>query len=270
MSIDLDAYFRRIGYDGPREAKFETLGAINRLHPQAIAFENLDPLMGVPVPLDTASLERKLVRAGRGGYCYEHNLLLGEALKALGFAVTGLAGRVIKDPPATGPRARTHMLLKLDLDGNPHIVDVGFGIAALTAPVRLEPDIAQPTPHETVRLIETDGEFEMQAQVGGAWVPLYRFDLQEQLLQDYEVCNWYMSTHPSSQFVAELMVSRADAGCRHALRGNRYTLRPGAGPAEARTIDTVADMRKTLQEVFRITLPDTGQLDEALRRIVAG
>ena len=74
--IDLDAYFRRIGYDGPRDASLETLRELHRLHPQAIPFENLDPLLGRPVNLDPASLQAKLVEGGRGGYCFEQNGVL--------------------------------------------------------------------------------------------------------------------------------------------------------------------------------------------------
>ena len=48
-TIDLDAYFRRIGYTGPRTATLETLRAIHALHPAAIAFENLDPLRSVRI-----------------------------------------------------------------------------------------------------------------------------------------------------------------------------------------------------------------------------
>ena len=88
--IDLDTYFRRIGFAGEAVPDRATLDAIHRLHPQAIAFENLDPLLGVPVRLDAAALQDKLVRSGRGGYCYEHNLLLMHVLKALGFDVRGL------------------------------------------------------------------------------------------------------------------------------------------------------------------------------------
>jgi len=78
--IDCDAYFRRIGYAGPRTATLETLRALHALHPQAIAFENLNPLLGWPVPLDAPSLQRKLVHEGRGGCCFEQNLLLSHVL----------------------------------------------------------------------------------------------------------------------------------------------------------------------------------------------
>ncbi len=51
-AFDLSAYFARISYDGPRTATLQTLRAIQLLHPQAIAFENLNPLLGLPVRLD--------------------------------------------------------------------------------------------------------------------------------------------------------------------------------------------------------------------------
>ena len=99
MPIDLDAYFHRIGYAGERVPSLVTLRTINELHPRAIAFENLDPLMRCPVTLDASSLQRKMVLDGRGGYCYEHNLLFGHVLKSLGFQVRALAGRVVWNLP---------------------------------------------------------------------------------------------------------------------------------------------------------------------------
>ena len=105
-AFDLGAYFARIGYDGPATPRLETLREIHRLHPQAIAFENLNPLLHWPVPLDMQSLQQKLVTQRRGGYCYEHNLLLKHALERIGFRVAGLAARVLwnqsggRDPAA--------------------------------------------------------------------------------------------------------------------------------------------------------------------------
>src|ERR1700676_5256706 len=115
--IDLDAYFRRIGFSRPAAPDRATLEAIHRLHPQAIAFENLDPLLGVPVRLDAQALEDKLVRSARGGYCYEHNLLFMHVLKALGFDVRGLTARVVRGVPEGVIVARAHMLLCVDLEG---------------------------------------------------------------------------------------------------------------------------------------------------------
>jgi N-hydroxyarylamine O-acetyltransferase len=103
--IDLYAYFARIGYHGERTPTLAALRAIHRLHPQAIPFENLNPLLRWPVRLDAGSLERKLVHEARGGYCFEHNLLLREVLEALGFHTTGLAARVVWTAAAAEPHA---------------------------------------------------------------------------------------------------------------------------------------------------------------------
>src|SRR4051812_46583237 len=109
-TFDLDAYFRRIGYSGAGTATLDTLRAILVRHPEAIPFENLDPLLRWPVRLDIGSLQQKLVRDGRGGYCFEQNLLLGHALSDLGFQVTGLAARVLWIAPEGAVTPRGHML----------------------------------------------------------------------------------------------------------------------------------------------------------------
>jgi N-hydroxyarylamine O-acetyltransferase len=268
MTIDLDAYFRRIGYAGERAPTLKTLQAINRLHPQAITFENLNPLMKLPVDLDAPSLEKKLVHDGRGGYCYEHNLLFSHVLQALNFQVKELAGRVVWNLSEDALTPRTHIILQVELDGLAYIVDVGFGVATLTAPLRMETDIEQPTPHEPCRLIKAGEDYIMRVKIGDKWVALYRFDLQEQFLSDYEVSNWYMSTHPSSRFVTDLMVARADTNCRHTLRNRTLTVRYLNGLTQRRTLGSVAELRGTLEGLFRLSLPNTKNLEDVLERVI--
>src|SRR5690349_12520297 len=122
--FDLDAYFARIGYGGPARPDLQTLAALNARHVDAIPFESLNPLAGLPVKLDLASLQAKMVQRRRGGYCFEQNHLFRAALEAIGFAVTGLGGRVVwMSPPGAPLGARGHMLLKVDLDGAPWLAD---------------------------------------------------------------------------------------------------------------------------------------------------
>src|ERR1700744_6304506 len=85
----LQKYLARIGYSGPVAADLATLKALQTFHLDAIPFEAIDPLLRRPVKLDLASIQAKLVDGNRGGYCYEHNLLLRAALQAIGFKVTG-------------------------------------------------------------------------------------------------------------------------------------------------------------------------------------
>lgn len=267
--IDLDAYFRRIGYRGPRTPTLAMLRSIHLLHPQAIPFENLDPFLGRPVLLDPAALERKLVREGRGGYCFEQNLLLEHVLEGLGFDVTGLAARVLWNGPEGTPTARGHMLLRVDVDGESYVADVGFGGLTLTAPLHLETGVEQATPHERFRLVVVGDAFVMQAAVRGEWKPLYRFDLQEQLLPDYEVTSWYLSNHPRSHFVTGLVAARPGADRRWALRGTELAVHHLDGRTERRVLADATELREVLEGPFGLTLPDEPGLDAALEGLVA-
>ena len=241
---------------------------IHRCHTEALAFENLNPLLGLPVLLDTPSLQQKLLREGRGGYCYEQNLLALAALKSLGFHVAGLAARVVYGVPEGVRLPRTHMLLRVELDNTTYVADVGFGGLTLTGPLRLEPEVEQSTPHEPFRLLQDGDDWQMQAKIGGSWKALYHFTLQEQTLADCEVANWYVSTHPRSLFVNNLIAARPDRDRRYALLNDELAVHFLDGRSERTVLSSVAELRAVLDGPFRIKLPDSSKLDNALERLL--
>lgn len=260
--IDLAAYFRRIGYTGSTRPTLETLQELHFLHPLAIPFENLDPLIGRPVRLDLPSLQAKLTGGRRGGYCYEHNILFMHVLQRLGFAVTGLGARVLWNRPQGTLTPRTHMLLKVDLNGEPWIADVGFGGVTLTAPLRLVEGVVQETPHERFRLDVADGYWLLQVEIGGDWRPTFRFGLEEHHLPDYELASYFVSTHQQSQFVHTLMAARPTREGRYALNNNRLSFR-GPRPYQ-RDLASAAEVEQVLREIFGIEVPPG--LAQALER----
>jgi N-hydroxyarylamine O-acetyltransferase len=265
--IDVDAYFRRIGYTGGRAPTLDTLRAVHLRHAETIPFENLNPLLKWPVKLDPASVEQKLVRDGRGGYCFEQNLLFRHALEALGFRVMGLAARVLwYAPDSVTPR--THMVLRVEVGGEAFLADVGFGSQTLTGPIRLVPDVAQDTPHGPFRLRPAGAEFVMEAEIRGEWKPLYRFDLSEQHPIDYEVANWYVSTCPASHFTTGLIAARPAPGKRYVLRDNDFGVHTREA-TERRVLTSATELREVLAGVFGIALPDAPELDAALKRVAA-
>jgi len=270
MTIDLDAYLLRIGHAGGRAPTLDTLRAILAGHTETIAFENLNPLLKWPVRLDVGSLQRKMVQGGRGGYCYEQNILLSHALHALGFEVTGLAARVLWNAAVAGAiPPRTHMLLRVDIERRPWLVDAGFGVMTPTGPLQLKAEEEQATPHEAFRLLADRDEFVMQTKIREGWRSLYRFDLQAQLLPDYELANWYVSTHPESRFVNGLMVARPAPGRRYTLLNNEFTVHHLNGGTKRRMLASATEIRTLLVGEFQLTLPDTPELDSALRRLIA-
>ncbi|WP_321793401.1 arylamine N-acetyltransferase [Caballeronia sp. J97] len=271
-SIDLTAYFERIGYRGPAlpPATLDTLRALHLLHPQAIPFENLDVLIGRPVRLDLESIQRKLVSGGRGGYCYEHNLLFRSVLQTLGFRVRSFAGRVLFGREASDMPARTHMLLLVDLDEGTFVADVGFGGMTLSAPLALQTGLEQITPHGAFRLDDAGGEapaYILEALVNGAWMRLYRFDLDPQYDADYEMANHFVSTFPPSLFRHNLLAARLAPGKRFGLFNRRFSAHDEREGSEQRELDSVAGLRRALEAELGIRLPDGADLDAALDRL---
>ena len=60
-ALNLPAYLARIGFTGPLVPTRAVLQQLHLAHATHIPFENLDVLMGVPIPLDVAHLQWKLV-----------------------------------------------------------------------------------------------------------------------------------------------------------------------------------------------------------------
>lgn len=255
--MDVDTYCSRIGYVGPRTPTFEVLKALALHHPQAIPFENVSVAAGGVPDLSMDALQAKLVRGGRGGYCYEQNSLLQAALTEIGFLVTGLSARVRYRLPPELETPRSHMVLCVDLPEGRFLVDAGFGGLTLTSPVMLHRHEPQPTSHETVRLVAAGSDQLLQARIAGQWVDVYRFDLSPHLPADYAMQNWHTATRPNSLFGNNLVATRPVAGGRYALFNRTLTWRPLDGEPERQTLRSAAALREALHEVFSIAVPES-------------
>jgi N-hydroxyarylamine O-acetyltransferase len=266
--LELGAYFERIEYAGSCTPSLETLSAIHRQHAASIPFENLNPLLGLPVKLDVQSLQQKMITDKRGGYCFEQNLLLSHVLKSLRFDVRWLSARVLWNRPVGVSRARTHMLLLVYINNEAFIADVGFGGLTLTSPIKLEPGIEQTTNHESFRLIEKENEFILEAKIKDEWKALYSFSLQEQLLPDYEVTSYYLCHYPESHFINMLRAARSAPGYRYALNNNEFAIHHLNGPTERKILSTAEEVMNILETVFLIKLPGTAELKKRIEALL--
>jgi N-hydroxyarylamine O-acetyltransferase len=269
--FDLEGYLRRIGVDGPRQPTLSLLSALCVSHPASIPFENIDPLLGRTPSLRLRDLQSKLVGQRRGGYCFEHNTLLRQALLALGFGVTSLAARVVwMAAPGAPQRPRTHMLLGVDIPGDafgPYLVDAGFGGHLVDLPLRLQPGVAQAAPGGSMRIAEEAGLFALETQLAGCWSPLYRFTLDAQTPADYEPLNWFTATHPTSMFRHNLLMEQLKAGVRATLLNDRLTLRTPGHAAVQRRIESPDEFSEVLESVFGVRPPvPAAELFERLPR----
>ena len=178
--------------------------------------------------------------------------------------------RVVWNVPAGVVRGRSHMVLHVTLDGSAYIVDVGFGGSTPTAPLKLVEGLEQSTPHEPFRLMPVSNGFLLEAKLEGTWKGLYSFDQQAQVLADYEIPNWYLCNHPESHFLDRVVAARVERDRRYALRNTEFATHFPAGVTERRVLASAAEIRRTLEDVFLINVPDWPELDETLARLAGG
>ena len=254
--FDLDAYFVRIGYAGSRAPTLATLHALTAAHTQAIPFENLDVLLGRGIELGAEAVFDKLVRQGRGGYCFEQNGLFLAVLEAMGFRVQPRGARVRIDRARADMPPRTHMFLQVEIDGARWLTDVGVGGLSLTSAIRLDAKGEQATPHEPRRIIREEGRWFHQALLGGTWTDVYEFTYDDMPPIDREVANWFTSAHPGSHFKNRLIVARAaPEGCRLTLVNGELKIRGRDGRAEARPVASPEALLALLQAEFGLRFP---------------
>jgi N-hydroxyarylamine O-acetyltransferase len=262
-TLDLAAYLSRLGLRRePLGSDLPSLVALHRAHVAAIPFENIDVQAGRPIALDLPRLQEKLVAQRRGGYCFEQNTLYRAALEALGFVVKACEARV-RPPGAIEVLPRTHMVLVARAGHRTWLCDVGFGGEGLL----------EPAPLDGGTVFQVDREFRVAAEgpllvlqwrKAGEWNDAYAFAPEPRYPVDFEVANWYTSTHPSSPFRTRLTVQRTTDEARHVLRNLSYTVsRPGR-PDELTAVDRAA-LPALLRDVFGLEVADTAfpGLDQA-------
>jgi N-hydroxyarylamine O-acetyltransferase len=250
--FDLAAYLSRIGDSGTLAPTAAVLDRIHQAHATTIPFENLDILLGRPIRIDLESLQAKLVRGRRGGYCFEQNTLFAAALEHIGFRVTTLAARVRFGSTRLLPR--THMLLKVDLDDGPRLADVGFGGDGLLRSIPMEPGRESRPFDRTYRLVEEGHALVLQSSRPEGWCDLYAFTMEPNFPVDYEVSNYYTSTYPESIFRRGPIVQRSTPEARTILRGRELTVQRG-GDTTSRELEGDEELLRVLASTFGLDFP---------------
>jgi N-hydroxyarylamine O-acetyltransferase len=249
--LNIDAYFKRINYDGSREPTLATLSAIQLAHMSTIPFENLDVLLGRGVRLDLDSLQKKLVEASRGGYCFEHSTLLAQVLEQLGFSVERRAARVVLFVgPTEAPR--THMFLVVDLPEGKFVVDPGFGGSGARFPVPLDGG-ADKLSHWIAR---EGRNIILRFKRDGSDVDGWISDFEETNHPiDFEMGNHMTSTHPSSPFTQLIMMSIVTPTGRVSVMNRDVTFHDGDDVMPMQLADRRA-FRNLLVEHYGFDLPE--------------
>lgn len=221
-TFDMGAYLDRLRLsDVPASAA--GLARLQAAQIRRIPFENLDPLRGIEPGVTGQPVSDKILRSGRGGYCFELNRLFQDALEALGFRVERRLARVRMGAPSGGPR--THLALVCTCDGQSYLADAGFGGPAPLEPLRLLEDVPQSvsngtyvlrrdpvTAEQVLYLCREEGDF-----------ALYGFDDAHVGDPDVAAANFLCCAWSGSPFPTHLMVNGYDGDVRIGLFDAKMT-----------------------------------------------
>lgn len=252
--LDLKAYLDRIDYRGPLTPTLETLCALQRAHLAAVPFENLEIVTGGEIRLDLESLQDKLVRRRRGGYCHEQNTLFATVLDRLGFAVEGRSARILMGDDAREITPVGHTILNVAVEGRQWLVDVGVGNVGPREPIPLEEGVEVRHGRWEYRLERSPlGYWLLRHRRHDGWFNLYQFSDEPYFRADYEDHNYHVSHHPASPFVRRIVAQFNGAEVRHALTDLELkTYRPGVAP-ELRRL-AAEELSGVLREWFGLVL----------------
>lgn len=225
--VDLEDYLDRIGHPEVSGPSAAVLRSLHEAHVQSIPFENIDVVLGRHPGIELATIHDKLVRRRRGGYCFEHALLFAAVLENLGFDVQRRMARV--DPGGSG--YRTHMMLRVRVEGVDYLADVGFG-AGVLSPMPFEDGVVVDQAGWRHRLVRNGPLWNLEKAGADGWEVLHASGDLPQRFADYEVAHHYVATHPHSPFLGKPVVFRLAPGVSRSLVGDQLAVERPSGERE--------------------------------------
>lgn len=261
-SMTLQRYLDRIGLHEPVKPDLDTLRRVHRAHALTLTYENLDVQLGAPVTRDAAASFDKIVRRGRGGWCYEMNGLLAFALEEIGFDVTRLAGAVMREELGDF-MIGNHLVLHVRLDGDDWIGDVGFGDGLIEpVPLKEGPIFGSPLACHLERIAGGWWRYHNDPRAGGPSFDFHPAVTDETLLEDR--CR-FLQTDPMSPFVQNAVVQRWRNDEHWSLRGRVLRVLSPGGERKS-LIASADDYVRTLRIDFGVDLPEAASLWPAIEK----
>ena len=209
-------YFKKLNIT-PSKPSLELVKEIQKNHISTFSFNNIAVLQKQNISLDIDDILEKLVNKNLGGYCFEHNKLLYEVLKALGFEVRILIAKVLNNLDVDSPR--THRITLLSFDNKQYLVDVGFGSVCPLSPL----DINDTNHHEKYRIVKNESDdYQLELKTFNKHFILYKFNLENYTEADCIMGNFYSSNYKDAVFVNNFVISLRLLDCTYSLRNHIY------------------------------------------------
>ena len=246
--MNVDAYLKRLNYNGDLSPTLQTLSELQKAHLLNIPFENLDIHSNTEIKLDLDHLFTKLILNKRGGFCYELNGSFYSLLKELGFDLKMLSARVFSKERGYGPD-RDHLALLVTIDGIDYLSDVGFGDFSL-APLKLELNKRQSNEDGTSLIDLFEDSFRVNKIENEQAIPNYIFTLEERELSDFNAMCHYQQYDPNSHFIKKKKITIATLNGRIYLDEGKLSILENGVRTETQ-ITTSKGFDSALEKYFK-------------------
>src|SRR5699024_8561362 len=247
--FDTDGHLNLLGL-GFDASSYALLVQLHTRHVHTFPFCVVDVLLDDHPGVEPATVSRRILVEGQGGYCFEHAQLLAATCQALGFEVDRDLAR-LHDATNT----RTHMRVQVVLEAIRYLTDPCFG-PSITRPIELADGAARIEPHGTYTMhrLELGGIEHWQLRRDDEIAHIS--DTLPVMPIDVRTGHTVTSTHSAtgSLFTRTLIASRfTDAG-HMSLADTTLTIRQAEKPTEqhqltpAQAVDTVRELGVQLDE----------------------
>lgn len=239
-------YLDRIGVTTSGSPQAAFLRELQERHLMSVPYENLGMHLGEPVLLGDGAID-KVVRRRRGGGCQELNgSAFSALLRALGFQVTLLGGRIFKGDRMSS--ALSHPAIRVDCP-HPWFVDVAFGVDGPRHPLRMDLSGPQHDPQGTFEFVNgPDGDLDLLRNGS----PMLRIEAHPRTTKDFLPGLWWIWNSPDSHLRTYLFCTRLTENGSIALRGDVLTR--VEGEHKEWTDLTGTDLAQAYKKYFGMTL----------------
>jgi len=212
----LETYLDKLAIKRSKELSLDLVEKIQTAHIGKFTFNNIDVLLNKAISTKSDDIFNKMVIENRGGYCFEHNGLMYDVLKALGFNVRIILARVIMNEEVDSERG--HRVTLLTLNEKEYIVDVGFTAESQPHPI----EIGENTITKEYRVMKEDGTYKFQMYKDDKAFTFYTYTLEHYTQADCKVSNFYSYAHDEAVFKNVFALSRITPLVTYSLRNNEY------------------------------------------------
>jgi N-hydroxyarylamine O-acetyltransferase len=266
--VAVEAYLARLGVDAIRPPSADALADLQARHLERVVFENLEIQRGRPTTVDYAESAERIVKRGRGGYCFHLNGAFGLLLEALGYDVSRRRGTVQGAPDAEPSTSLNHLVVLVHgLPTSEHPqgtwwTEVGLGDGS-AVPLALRAGTRDDDPY-TYALVPSPvyagGWRLLQGERGGSGI--VDIDAAAPRAAEVAAAHERLSTSPDSRFVRTATCQRRHAAGVDVLRA-RSLSRVERAATRTTLLADEGEWFAALADVFGLHLAD---VDAAERR----